>query len=243
MILKTSYFMLRRMLRGYTALAILMLIPLALITVLGLVARGAINPSGVPVMDTIAITMILAFQLYGGFYTMEYIKEDFLTNKKWRMISLPYPTHLYAFSIFLTCTLFSALQGFVMALFTKYVYDVNWGNLGLVLLVLMVISLFTQLVYFIIIMLVKNYKIAEGLGTTYALISMGLAGVWFPMPEIKFIRVLSTYGNPLSLGQNAVYTFITGENVTRALVSISILIIASVILAFIAAFVGRRKLA
>lgn len=243
MVLRLSYFTLRRMLRGYLALIILMLTPLALITVLGLIAGNAVNPSGIPIMDTIAITMILAFQLYGGFYTMDFIKQDFFTHKKWKMHSLPYPPNLYALSVFLSCTLFSALQGFAMVVFTHYVYGVYWGNWGLILLLLMALSLFTQLVYLIIVLLVKNYKLAEGLGTCYALVSMGLAGVWFPMPRVEPFIFLTTYGNPLSLGHNIVYAIIKGESLNKAAISFAILALSSVLLSTVAAFLGRRKLA
>ncbi len=243
MVLRLSYFMLRRMLRGYLALIILMLTPLALITVLGLVAGDAVNPSGVPFMDTIAITMILAFQLYGGFYTMDYIKQDFFSHKKWKMYSLPYPPSLLALSVFLSCTLFSALQGFAMVVFTHYIYGVYWGSWGLVLLLLVMISLFNQLVYLIIIMSVKSYKVAEGIGTCYALTSMVLAGVWFPMPRVQPFTFLTTYGNPLSLGQNVMYAIIKGEAINKAIASVVMLLLSSVLLTIVAAFLGRRKLA
>lgn len=243
MVFRLSYYMLRRMLRGYLALIILMLTPLALITVLGLIAGNAVNPSGIPIMDTIAITMILAFQLYGGFYTMDFIKVDFFSQRKWKMRSLPYPPNIFALSVFFSCTLFSALQGFVMVIFTQYVYGVYWGSWGLILLMLMAISLFTQLIYLIIILLVKNYKVAEGLGTCYALVSMGLSGVWFPMPRVQPFIFLTSYGNPLSLGQNIVYAIIKGEGLDKAFISMAILLSSSVVLSVVAAYLGRRKLA
>ncbi|AOY78058.1 ABC transporter permease [Clostridium formicaceticum] len=244
MILRSSYFMLRRMSRGYLALIILLFLPLALITVLGMVAGDVVDPQlNIPVMDGIAVTMILAFQLYGGFYTMEFIRYDLMSSTKWRMYALPYQVHQHAFSIILSCTLFSAFQGLVMVLFTQWVYGVHWGNIGLVFLVLLAISILSQLVFLNLVLGVKHYKTAEGLGTVYGITSIALAGVWFPMPESGILNFLSTYASPLALGQNAVYALIIGENVDQVILSIGILLAASGAMAVIAVLLGRRKLA
>lgn len=244
MILRSSYFMLRRMLRGYLGVVMLTVLPLVLITVLGMIAGNAINEkSGIPMMDGIAITMVLATQLFGGNYTMEYVRNDFLSSNKWRMASLPYNPHTHAFAIVLTSSLFTALQGFVTVLFTQWVYGVNWGNIGLVLLVIMAISTLSHLVYVVLVLGVKNYKTAEGAGTWFGMISIVLAGVWFPMPQTGVIGVISTYVSPLSLGQNAVYAIITGEDISKGILSVGILAGASLAMGTIAVYLGRRKLA
>lgn len=235
--------MLRRMLRGYLAMIILLVTPLALITVLGMIAGNAVDQLGVPIMNGIAMTMILGFQLYGGFYTMEYIRDDLISPRKWRMYSLPYQAHQHAFSILLACSLFSALQGIVMVFFTQWVYGVDWGNIGLVLLIVFALSILSQLVFLALVLGIKNYKSAERLGTAYGLVSMALAGVWFPMPNSGILGFLSTYGNPLSLGQNAVYALMVGENMDKVIINLGILFAASILMSMVAAAIGRRKLA
>ncbi|NLY45707.1 MAG: ABC transporter permease [Tissierella sp.] len=243
MILRTSYFMIKRMLRGYITLAILMLTPLALITVLGMVAGNGLDTSGIPTIGGIAITMILAFQLYGGYNTLVYIGEDLININKWRMHSLPYGVHLHAFSIILAATFFSTLQGFVLILFTQFVYGVDWGNIWLVLLVLLLISILTQLLYFNFAIFSKDFKTADRYCVAYGLISLVLGEVWFQLPDIGILNFMSTYGNPFSLGRNAVYTFITGDNLNRALISMGILLAASIVVGIVSIFTGRRKLA
>ncbi|AKL95965.1 ABC-2 type transporter [Clostridium aceticum] len=243
MILRTSYFMFRRMLRGYLGMIILLITPLALITVLGMIAGNAVDALGVPVMNGVALTMVLGFQLYGGFYTMEYVRDDLISSKKWRMYSLPYQAHQHAFSILFTCTVFSALQGTVMVFFTRWVYGVDWGNMVLVLIVLLTLSMLSQLVFLVLVLGVKNYKSAERLGTAYGLVSMALAGVWFPMPDTGVLGFLSSYGNPLSLGQNAVYALMVGESMDKVVINLGILIAASVAMVMVATYIGRRKLA
>lgn len=236
------------MLRWNLAFAILMGLPLVLISVLGLVAGDAVDPNlGIPIIYSIAFMMVLAFQMFGGSYTMEMIKQDLFSERKWRMHALPSPVQGYAFAVLLTCTVFSALQGFLLVLYTRYVYGVNWGNLGLVLLLMLAISLVSNLVCLLLVMSVKEYSMAERLSEVYGLGSIAIAGVWFPIPQglldIWIIGFLHNYGNPVSLGLNVIYGFLPGGDTQRAFISFAILVAAAALLAVCAVFVGRRKLA
>ncbi|WP_096199903.1 ABC transporter permease [Bacillus sp. FJAT-45350] len=243
MILRSSYFILRRMLRNYIGMAILLVTPIALITVLGLIADGAVSePLGIPMKDEVAVTMVFAFLMFGGFYTMEYIKGDLMSTMKWRMYSLPYQAHTHAYSILISSALFNVLQSFVIVIYTHFVYDVHWGNFGFVLLTLMVVSTLIQLVFINFVLGVKNYKTAERLGTGFGLACLMVAEVWFPLPDSAFFRFISTYSNPFSLGQNMIFGTITGENIDKAIISFVILIGLSIVLAMSAAYFGRRKL-
>ncbi len=243
MILRSSYFMIRRMLRGYFAHLILIGLPLALITVLGLVAGNAVDSNtGIPFMDQIAITQIFAFQFFGGTYTLEFMRSDLIESTKWRMYSLPYSPHEHAFSIIISTSIFNMIQGLVMVVFTHFVYDVNWGNIGIVMLTLLAMSILTQLVFLSLILGVKNYKTAERAGTAFGIISIALGGVWFTMPDIGILNFITSYINPFSLAEGATYAVIWG-NMGDVLLNIGILIIEAVIMATIAIYIGRRKLA
>ena len=241
MILRSSYFMIRRMLRGYLAHVILIVLPLALITILGLVAGNAVDSNtGIPFMDLISITQVLAFQFFGGFYTMEFIKSDLIESTKWRLYSLPYSAHEHAFSIIISTSIFNMLQGLVMVIFTHFVYDVNWGNIGIVMLILLVLSILTQLVFLNCVLGIKNYKTAERAGTAFGLISITLGGVWFTIPDIGILNFITSYVNPFSLGEGATHAVILG-NMGDALLNIGILLIEAVIMAAIAIYIGRRN--
>lgn len=196
--------------------------------------------SGITLIAGITMKLILGFQLYGGFYTLEYIRSDLITTRKWRIYASPYSPFMHGLSILIVCSLFSTLQGFIMVVLTHWFYDIAWGNLFLIVMVLLALSSFCQLVYLGIAFGVKKYKTAERLGTAFVLISMALAGLWFPIPE-KY-SFLSTYGNPLSLGQNAVYSIMTGQHTDIGLISFIILVLASGAMAIIAMLLGRRVL-
>lgn len=243
MILRSSYFMIRRMLRGYLAHVILIVLPLAIISILSLVAGNAVDKNtGIPFMDQIAIVQVFAFQFFGGFYTLEFIRSDLIESTKWRIYSLPYSAHEHAFSIIISTSIFNMLQGLVMVMFTHIVHNVNWGNIGIVMLTLLALSILTQLVFLNLVLGLKNYKTAERAGTAFGLISITLGGVWFSMPDIGILNFIATYINPFSLGEMATYYVIMG-NMGDACLNIGILIIEVVIMAALAIYIGRRKLA
>lgn len=243
MIIRSSYFMFRRLFRNYIGMAILLLLPIALITVLGLIADDAVSDTlGIPMKDQVAVTMMLSFLLFGGFFTMEYVRDDLLSSMKWRMYSLPCPTHKHAYSILISCTLFNVLQSFLIVLYTLFVYDVNWGNLGFVLVILIVVSTVCQFIFINFVLGVNNYKTAERLGTGFGLACLMVSEVWFPLPEGAFFQLLSTYSNPFALGQNLIFTTITGEYIDKAIISFIILLVAAVFLAILGAYFGRRRL-
>ncbi len=232
------------MLRSYIGLFLLTVVPLCLISVLGMVSGHVAGEEGQSIssMTWLSVSFMISFQLFGGAYTMSYMKEDFFTARKWRMYSLPYRAHVHASSLLIASMLFNVLQGLFIVLFTQWVYGVNWGNIGWVLLVILAVSLLSQLVCMILVLTVRNFKIAERLSEVYGIGSMVFAGMIFPIPTTGFFDFMSTYGNPVSLGQNAIFGMITGEEIDKMFLSIGLLFAASLVLALVATFVGRRKL-
>ena len=244
MLLRSSYFMFRRMLRGYLGLVILLVLPIILISVLGLVIPGAWDDEmNLPVISVVAVINILAFQLFGGNYTLEFLRDDFFSPRKWKLFSVPQPPYRHTGAIVVTSALFSALQGMVLVLFTQVVYGVNWGSLGWIAAALLLFSSFNQLVYMTIALLVPSAKFGERVSEVYGLGSIALAGVWFPMPDMALFRFVTTYGNPLSLGRNLFLHIMTGLYPEQAVYSTLLLLAMMLGLGAIAVTVGRRKLA
>ncbi|MDT8861848.1 ABC transporter permease [Alkalihalobacillus sp. MEB130] len=243
MVIRSSYYMFRRLFRNYIGMSILLLLPIALITVLGLIADNAVDDTlGIPMKDQVAVSMMLSFLLFGGFFTMEYVKEDLLSSMKWRMYSLPYPSHKHAYSILISCTLFNVLQSFLIVLYTLFVYDVNWGNLVFVFIILLTVATVVQFVFINFVLGVNHYKTAERLGTGFGLACLMVSEMWFPLPEGPFFQFLSMYSNPFALGQNMILATITGENIDKAIISFIILLVSAIVLAISGAYFGRRKL-
>ncbi|WP_194165536.1 ABC transporter permease [Oceanobacillus sp. CFH 90083] len=246
MLLRSIYYSLRRMLRGYVGYVILILLPLAIITVNGFAAAGdgivVGDEHGRSGMEVISVGIIIAFQLVGGFYTMETIKADLFSEKRWRMLSLPYPIYIHAISILISSVLFSVLNGSIMVLFTYWVFDVNWGNMGWVILVLMLVSLVSQLVFLIAVTVIKRYKIAEFIGYAYLFLFMILSGYLFiPVPDIALIDWINQYINPLTLGETAIIYQMQGQEMSEVYRSTGMLFAISVLLIAFMVLFGRRR--
>lgn len=244
MVLRSSYFLMLRMLRNYVGWIIMLVTPVALITVLGFLADNALNEQlGITMKASVAATMVLAFQLFSGFFMMELMKSDLLSARKWRMYALPLQPHQHTLAILLVSTLFSALQGFIIVLYTFFMYDIDWGNLLYVVFVLIAVSLLSQLVFLNLVLGVSNYKTAERLGTTFGIVSLMIAEVWFTLPDNPIFNFLSTYGNPLSLGMNMIVANMTGDQITKAGISAGVVVAVAITLCIVATIIGRRKLA
>lgn len=237
-------FSLLRFLRSYVGLLLLMAVPLCLITVIG-IATGQMGNDGEgrTGMDWIAVSFVLSFQLFGGAYTLDSINEDLFRERRWRIRSLPLRIDVYGYSLLAAGTVFSALQGFVLVLFTAWAYGVNWGSLWWVMLVILAVSMPSQLVCLILALTVRHFKTAERLSELYGIGSMVMAGIMFNLPDTPFFRFLSTYCNPISLGQNAVFIRAHETDHTVAYVSVGLLAVASVLLAAVAALLGKKRFA
>ncbi|UJL47654.1 ABC transporter permease [Virgibacillus sp. NKC19-16] len=244
MFFRLTWFAVKRMLRGYIGLIFLLVLPLAIITVNGF-AMGdmVVDDSGRRGIDIIAVGIVIGFQLVGGFYTMEYMKEDLFTNFRWRMQSLPLKLHVYAYSILTASTLYSAINGFVIVLFTHWVYGVGWGNIGWVVLVLILVSLISQTVFLTAVLGFRKYRFAELTGYSYVFIFMILAGYFFvSIPDVAIFNVINKYLNPLALGETAIVNVMLGENISEAVWSVGLLLLGSVIFGLITMIIGRRRL-
>ncbi|GAB2571709.1 ABC transporter permease [Gracilibacillus alcaliphilus] len=244
MLLRSVYFALRRMLRGYIGFVILILLPLAIITVNGFaIGDEFVDEYGRTGMEMISIGIIIGFQLVGGFYTMETIKGDLFSENRWRLRSLPYPIYIHAISIVISSVLFNILNGTIMVLFTYWVYGVNWGNIGWAVLVLMFVSIVSQLVFLIAVTVIKKYKIAELIGYAYLFLFMILSGYLFiPIPDIVLIDWINRYINPLTLGETAIIYRMQGLETSEMYLSMGMLIVLSIILTVLIVLLGRRRL-
>ena len=244
--LRMGYYTFRRMIRGYLGLVLLVVVPMLLISVISLVSAymhtATYNGVTLRGMDYAAVSFVLAFQLFGASYTMNFFQDDLLGERKWRLHSLPLNVQAYGISIVATSTLFNALQGLALILFTHWVFDVHWGSFGWALVVLATLAFFSQIVGLILILTLKSLKAAERASEVIGIGSMVLAGLVFPLPQGAPFEFLSTYGNPVSLGATAIFGMAYGSG-AQAWISFGGLLAVSAALALWAAPLGRRKLA
>lgn len=237
-------FSLLRMLRDYLGHVFLLVAPLVLISIFGIITDYVSDEiNGRPVLDLLSVSFVFAFQLFGGAYTMDLLHQDLLSTRKWRIYSLPISINQYGNSLLLSSTLFSMLQGLVLVLFTQWVFGVEWGNLLWVTLVLLAVSLLSQLVCLLLVLSIKSYKLAQRIVEVYGFSSMIFANIFFiTLPDNAFSNFMNAYGNPISLGRNAIFGMVDGKDSTTALLSVGVLLALSIALFLIANPIGKRRL-
>lgn len=241
MILKLSTFVFKRVSKDLISLAILFITPLVLITILGTIADDTMNElMGIPEADVVALTMILAFQLFTGFYTLELMKYDLLKDRKWRMMALPIPMHRYMFSILIVTILYGGLQSYALTHYTSWMYDVTWGEQLRLIAGILVISAAVQTMYLNLALFIKSFKTMERAATSIALGSMLLGEVWFSLPDYGIFNFLGTYGNPFSLGVNILLDGMKGQWTTEGILSGVIFILFSLLMLWVSGLKGRR---
>ncbi|MPW25453.1 ABC transporter permease [Alkalibaculum sp. M08DMB] len=241
MILRSSKFVFKRIVRDITSLGILFIMPLVLITILGMISDDALNQNlGIPMVDSVALSIILAFQLFAGFYTLELIKHDLLGARKWRLKSLPIAINRYMFSIILVTTIYGGLQSYVITHYTRIIYGVTWGNQGRLILGIILISFVVQVMYLNLALSLDNYKSMERSATTIALLSMLFGGVWFQLPDNIVLNFMGTYGNPYSLAQNVLLYVMKNQVTYEGMISIGIYVLLAGGLLVLSEFRGRR---
>lgn len=243
LIFRMTSFSLLRLIREPIGQLLLVILPLVIISVLGLVIGPYQGMEGVPPLDLTAITTIMGVQFFGGTYLMSYLDSDLLKTRRWRIYSLPINVTVYSSSLILACTLFSTLQGLVMVLFTSLVFGVAWGSFGWVLMVFFIFSIFAQSVHLLLTLAVNNIKLAERFSEIIGLGFLILTGLMFPLPNHPFFHFMSSYGNPISLGKMAVMEILEEDGQGIAYLGITILLAFTLICMVISAWLGRRKLA
>jgi ABC-2 type transport system permease protein len=242
-------FSVQRMLLDLPSLIPLLFVPLLIIPIIGAVfskiLAGSSFLNGAPdAMSFFAVGLVIMFQLFGGRYTMDYVKDAFLTDRKWRMAALPCGPWTLAMGIMVAGLLASILQGFLLVAFTRLILGVRWGNFGVVCAVLVSTSLLAQLVNLALILSTRNYGLAAVIAWFFSYGSSVLGGLIFPLPaDEPFWRFVVAYGSPYSLAQTAIVAAAGGRARVDVAIGIGGLLALSALLAAGVALLGRRRLA
>lgn len=240
-VLPTLRFTVLRLIRNWIVLLLLLGIPIVLITFFALILGDSKTEAGMPYIQESTTFMVLAFQLFGGSIVMSYIHEDFFTERRFRIQSLPFNQTLYAFSISVLGTLFSIFLGGILVFYSFWVFNVEWGNIGWAVFVIALMALLSSIVCLIFTFAVKQFKVAERLSEVYGIGAIVLAGLFFPMPENAFFEFMGSYGNPLTLASAAIFEYQAG-NVAEVWLNVSILLGAIIVAFFVMLALGRRRM-
>lgn len=238
-----------RLLRDPVSTIIMIGIPLPLIPVLGAIfsnipydsryLKGAQN-----MMAFVATGMIVMFQLFSGRFSMDGTRDVLLSERRWRIHAAPCPAGVHVMGIVAAGTIVSMLQGSLLVGFTRLVLGVRWGSFGVVVLVLLGVSLLSQIVNIDLLLAFRAYAPAATLSWVFAYGSAALGGLIFPLPTDRpFWHFMVTYGTPYSLAQTAAIDAAGGGRGTDVAVCLGALFALCVPFAIVAILLGRRRLA
>ena len=135
---------------------------------------------------------------------LDFLNHDFLQAMKWRLRSSPFPTHTLVFAAVGASTVFSFLQGLLIVAITALFLEAYWGNLLVTCLVILMVSLTSQLLLMTIFFFVRSISITETLSWAISLSMMVVGGVLFPMPQNAFFTFMERYGTPYALARTAI---------------------------------------
>jgi ABC-2 type transport system permease protein len=238
-----------RMLRDLPSVIPLLFVPMLIIPIIGTVfakiaayssyLKGAADP-----MAFFAIGLVIMFQLFGGRYSTDYVKDALLSDRKWRMVAAPCRPTLIVTGILAASTVVSLLEGILLVTFTRVLLGVRWGDFAVVVAVLLGTTLLSQLVNLALLLATRNYNLAAALSWFYAWGGSALGGLIFPLPTDRpFWRFMVTYGTPYSLAQTAVIGSASGGARADVALCIGVLFAAAALVMALVALFGRRRLA
>lgn len=241
-------FYITRMIRSWFGLFVFVVLPVLISAVISMIysqnAVEEIYVNGYNMVSTyISIYMLLLFQLNGGTYLLDFINRDLLKEMKWRIRVSPNPHFIFIFICILACTIFTTLQGVLIIISSSLLLDVYWGNIWIAVCVVVLISIISQLLNMLFLLLTGNAGTAESLSWSLSTVMVVLGGAVFNLPDNVFFRFMKDYGSPYSLANRAILEsgFLKTSRVGSWFYLILLLVIV-IILALVTIIIGRRKL-
>jgi len=188
-------------------------------------------------------TMIMVmFQFFSGAYIFDAVYLDFRGDRRWRLYSAPVSQNKFFFTAAAASWLVTAVQGLIIVVITSVFLNAYWGNIGVLLLAIALLSAVAQIISIIISQFVKVKKTAEAVSMViiFAMaIINGMMPINIPGDIGAFLRNLPT---PMRLGFNAIIdSGFIGNDMDNVLFSLGILAAIFAGLVVIAAIIGRRR--
>ena len=224
-------FHLTRSLRDIVGHLILIAFPIVLIGFFNLVFSGNLGAAGregsaLSYLSVLTIGFALTFQVYGASVSFEVIGGDFFTPMRDRLSSSPTELRKIVVSTLSTGCIVSFLQTLAVVLFSTLVLKANLYSFHLILPVFALAVIFNQFLGTIVLILSKSVKTSNIILSIYGAVVPMTIGLYFPLPENTFSRLLKNYLTPLALANTAITGVLEGDNF-KVLVGVGVLLILS----------------
>ncbi len=229
-----------RSMREIVGHLILIGIPVVIIAFFNFVFRDIFQPPGqllpIPYLTVITVGFALTFQIYGASLSFEVLGADFFSSMRDRLMASPAEPRGLVVAIIGSGCLISFLQTLAVLLFSSIVLEADLGSLHLTIPIFMISVIVNQLLGTAILLLSRSTKVANSVITIYGSIVPMTVGLYFPLPDGAFVRVLSRYLSPMALANTAILGAMEG-NLSVALSTTAVLAVIG-----IALFVVMRPL-
>jgi ABC-2 type transport system permease protein len=192
-------------------------------------------------IDYYAVTMLVMILMFAGTNGMELFGKGLFSDTGARTLTTPVSKPVLIGGLLAAATVTTFLQGMVTFLFSWLVYGVYWGDrIGLILLALFGITLFSQAFAIFLILLCKSPNMAMGLMQ---------GGIWV-MTFVSGGYVKMSFGAadeifqyaPNALAHTVIFGAAFGGNESKMMADLALIFIYSTVLFILAFLLGRRIL-
>jgi len=185
--------------KNFLTPANLIVIALPLVFVFGIKAAN--------LLYGIVIPIVLAFQFFCADLTASWLHHDMKGPTRSRLLVSPVAPRVFYMAVMMAGWLFSVFYGGIVVAITVIAFGVEWGNYGLVLVVLLALSFITQMVGVLIFRSTKDEKSAARVSYVFGEVMMLIALV--PSIINNIIDVSATFASilnhlPISVGMNII---------------------------------------
>ncbi|HEU4962710.1 MAG TPA: ABC transporter permease [Bacilli bacterium] len=195
------------------------------------------NSKSATAMGYYAIAMLLMFLLRGQEYGAAGVGEDYLGTLGDRLKLSPIKPYEQYLGKAIGLALVTFLQGMVILLFTKYVYDVDWGDhFGVIVLIVFVFSLLTTTLGGMLTILTKDAGKADSITNIVTLASTFLVGGFVIVDFGPAAMIAPSY-----YAKAAIFNVVYNDKLDLAFVNIGEILGITLLFAVISIVVSRRK--
>ncbi|SHI79886.1 ABC transporter permease [Lutispora thermophila] len=210
------------------------------------ISEESINPDGKrpKALDYYAMTMLIMTMMYGTTYGAFSMAEEQFYRTEIRLKSASLHFHEIFIGKVAGIILTLVIDASVIILFTKYVYDVNWGdNIPFIMFTCITLAVLATSLGVATSMIIGNENKAHALLSTMVQVLTFLGGGYVPYHSMSSVMKKLSFLSPNYLGLRIMLNAIYDGSQSQIRNYMAILWIASLSLLVISAFRGRRSLA
>lgn len=188
-------------------------------------------------MDYYAIAMLMMFLIFSAEYGCDAIAEDYLGVIGDRIKTTPLKPYQQYIGKMSGLCISSTLQGLFLVIFTKVLYDVNWGNnFPILLLIIFSMSCTAVALGSLMCMLTRDRARGQSLVSIIVIACTFLAGgfVYMDMGQLKYL-------SPNYYGHTALTSMIYTGRMATTYLYIEILWCFTIVAGIITVILSRRK--